>query len=462
MLRRSKQEITIPSRTTWRRYQAHLNRRSSRRRTLERILKLGALALVAVCGFFAVIGEFGDASSRNGLRADNAAAESPGAASGQPPPAFHKQQVQTLLGETTFINLDRKSFAVNASGRRLRVDTSLDMSLQTYLRERLNTANALYIGIVAMEPTTGRVLAMVGYDKNGTSDNPCVTSEFPAASVFKIVTAAAAIEQHDYRPGTLLTYNGQKYTLYRSQLKDKKNRWTRKTTLKDSFAQSINPVFGKIGALVLGRQALEDYGRAFGFNLPIEFEIPLSESPLTLQDDPYQWAEIASGFNKETKISPLHGAIMTSAVLNRGQLPEPIIIDRIVSSDNQIVYAGSPKPIRRAVTPEASLALNRLMAETVRTGTGRKAFRGYQRDRTLSHLNIGGKTGSISGDTAEIRYDWFVGFAEEKKGTEKLVLSIVVAHDTYIGIRAGEYARMAMKHYFQQYFAETQKQKIEG
>jgi membrane carboxypeptidase/penicillin-binding protein len=52
------------------------------------------------------------------------------------------------------------------------------------------------------------------------------------------------------------------------------------------------------------------------------------------------------------------------------------------------------------------------MRTTIDKGTCRKAFRGYQRDRVLSKLAIGGKTGSINNKTNDIRFDWFVGFAQ--------------------------------------------------
>jgi peptidoglycan glycosyltransferase len=70
----------------------------------------------------------------------------------------------------------------------------------------------------------------------------------------------------------------------------------------------------------------------------------------------------------------------------------------------------------------------------------------------LSRLRLGGKTGSIYNRAHDARFDWFVGFAAEKKG-EKMVVSAMVAHEEYIGTRAGQYARMAIEHYFKDYFA---------
>ena len=98
--------------------------------------------------------------------------------------------------------------------------------------------------------------------------------------------------------------------------------------------------------------------------------------------------------------------------------------------------------------------MHQLMAATVTSGTARKIFRGHRRSKVLSRLKLGGKTGSIFNRAHDARFDWYAGFASEKNGTEKMVVSVVVAHEEYIGTRAGQYARMAIEYYFKDYFAK--------
>ena len=105
-----------------------------------------------------------------------------------------------------------------------------------------------------------------------------------------------------------MQFNGYKHTLYKSQLKERTNRYTNTISLKNAFAQSVNPVFGKIGKLRLGGTQLEKFADAFGFNTTINFELPLAPSHFKAEDIPYNWAELASGFNNDTTISPFHGA----------------------------------------------------------------------------------------------------------------------------------------------------------
>jgi cell division protein FtsI/penicillin-binding protein 2 len=223
--------------------------------------------------------------------------------------------------------------------------------------------------------------------------------------------------------------------------------------LKNAFAKSVNPVFGKLGALYLGRDELESYARAFGFNHPINFEIYLSPSRTVITDEPYQWAEIASGFNRQTMMSPVHGALIAATIFNHGKLIEPTVVDRIAGEDGAELYRSRPATITQAFAPDTSNALHKLMQATARSGTMRGAVRRYRRDKIISQLEIGGKTGTINNKTDDVKYDWFVGYAQDKDGGGKLILSVLVAHHKYIGIRASQYAIMAFKQYFKTHFA---------
>jgi membrane carboxypeptidase/penicillin-binding protein len=94
------------------------------------------------------------------------------------------------------------------------------------------------------------------------------------------------------------------------------------------------------------------------------------------------------------------------------------------------------------------MALSQMMETTITSGTARKAFRKYRQDKILSRLQIGGKTGSIDNASHDVRYDWFVGFGRERQGHGAVVVAVMVGHEKYIGIRATQYARMAMTYYF--------------
>ncbi len=373
-----------------------------------------------------------------------------------PAPFLHKDQIPEMLAGRRMLNLSNACLIARFKGRPVQVETSIDTDLQQALIDRVDRANSRFIGIVAMDPDSGHVLAMVGYDKYRPDDNPCLDLNFPAASVFKIVTATAAVETHGFEPDSPVNFTGDKYTLYRSQLKNSKGRYSHQVSFQDSFAMSINPVFAKIGSQLLGKQTLENFAASFRFNQPLAFDLPVVPSQITFPNGAYHLAEISCGFNRTTRITPLHGAAITAMILNQGRWKTPSIVDRIVDNTGRILYRVKPSADPRVISANASRVVLAMMKATVRSGTARKAFRGYRRDPILSRLTIGGKTGTIDNADHQVHFDWFVGFAKNKRGPGKLVIAVLVAHQKYIGIHASQYAKMAFQAYFRNYFTETE------
>lgn len=446
------------SHTHWRSYQQRLRKAAARKSLYGSAGRYFLLFLLLIVLVYGIDRRLGDATGLFDWKSDAAEADASRTSQADGASDLSKLDLRAILDSARFTNLREKSFDLIADGQKLRVETSLDMSLQQYLQEHLNPATSRFIAIVVMDPDSGKILSMAGYDKDAPDRNPCVDGKFPAASIFKIITAAAAIETLDLEPTSEFTFNGKKHTLYKSQLREKTNRYTQRISLMDSFAQSVNPVFGKLGANYLGGTILAEYAEAFGFNRPIEFELPVVASSAYFSDEPYQWAEVASGFNRKTTISPLHGAVLSAAIINGGKLMEPSIVDQVADETGKIIYRSRPQTVQQAISPQASEIMNSLMEATITSGTARKIFSGHRRDRILSRLDMGGKTGSIDNTGGDARFDWFVGYAQEKKGDRKIVVSAVVAHEKYIGTRSGEYARMAIRQYFRDYFGNNRTQ----
>jgi membrane peptidoglycan carboxypeptidase len=150
---------------------------------------------------------------------------------------------------------------------------------------------------------------------------------------------------------------------------------------------------------------------------------------------------------------------VAATVVNGGRMVAPVLIDRVSDADGRTRYKSRVTDLNRAISPAAAAAVVQMMRGTVESGTCRKAFRNADSDPVLSRLDIGGKTGSINSRTHEgRRYDWFVGFAGPREGTEpqhRVVLSVMVAHEKYIGTRSREYAREVIRHYFGHHFTWT-------
>ncbi len=362
---------------------------------------------------------------------------------------FSKVELQALTAGSPFLNRAEEEIEVRQGSRCFTLRTTLDPRLQEALVGHLDRRHARSIAVVAVDPADGRVLAMAGYDRQRPDVNPCLESRFPAASVFKIITAAAAVETARLQPGSLIPFSGGKYTLYKSQIAPTPSRRDQQITLRDSFAQSVNPVFGKLGANLLGRERIEGYAEAFGFNRDIEFELPLRPSIVEIsRADRYELAEVASGFNRTTRISPLHGALIAAAIVNRGRWVEPTIVDWVIGPEGRVLYQGRAVTREPIIDPSTALTLRELMRETVQSGTAHREFQKHSGDRFLAGLEIGGKTGSIGDGSGESRYDWFVGYAVDPRSGEKLAVAAVVAHGELIGTRAATYAALAFREHF--------------
>lgn len=333
------------------------------------------------------------------------------------------------------------------------ITTTIDADLQKYLTKQLMLRTSAHIGIVVLDAFTGEVLAMVSHDRQDPKANTCLNSQFPAASIFKIVAAAAVMEKAHLRPSSPLTFKGGKHTLYKSQITKKSNRHTTTTTLQKAFAGSINPVFGKLGAFTLKQAALLEFANRFGFQQPIDFTLPMKPSAFIITDRPYQWAELASGFNKTTTLSPLQGALIAATAVNEGKWITPRLIEKVTNGKDKIRYQLRPLHTETLITEQTARHLKTVMHATIVEGTGRKAFRGWQSDPVLSKLKMGGKTGGYGTNP---RYDWFVGYGMDPNKDHAISVSVLVGHQDLIGTRAGEYARMAIKYYFETQMQQSQ------
>jgi cell division protein FtsI/penicillin-binding protein 2 len=302
--------------------------------------------------------------------------------------------------------------------------------------------------VVCLDPVSGRVLAMSGFDRREPETLVWTEKLVPSASIFKIIAAAGALELLKMTPESRFFYNGGKHTLYRYQLKKKRNRYTNTVTMMEAFRDSINPVFGKIGSAYLKKRRLLEMADRFMWQKGIPFELPVSRSTISVGDDAFNLAEVASGFNKATRITALHGALIVAAIANRGVMMAPSFIDTIKSREGEVVYQSRIYPLTRPVNPRTVDMLFDMMKATVKKGTARKAFSGSGRDRVLKRLEIGGKTGTIDNRSHELRYDWFCGIAREKEGVRSMAVAVVVAHKDVLGTRAASYARLAIKRYF--------------
>jgi len=307
-----------------------------------------------------------------------------------------------------------------------------------------------YACFVALDVETGAILNLTSFIKSDEDwDNLVMRSDYPAASVFKMITAAAGLDTGKLSPSTVIPFNGKSTTLYKKQvLNHKNNKWTRKPTLKESFAKSINPVFAQIGIFQLGAGKLNEYASRFGFgqSLVSDFNLPPSQVGLDF-DNEWEIAEAASGYTKDITLSPIHAAQMAAIVANNGQMVTPYMIESVSDKQGKILYRGMPSVSEEAViSSESAKQLRSLMRETARIGSARKSFTGLNRYKVYKDMEIGGKTGSLTGYSPKGRHDWFVGYAE-KNGRKVAYASLIINKEKWY-VRSAYVARQFIYHYF--------------
>ena len=333
-------------------------------------------------------------------------------------------------------------------GARFHITTTINWKLQKYIQKLLRRSMTHQAAVVVLDPYDGRILVLASRDKNGNQDNLCLAAEYPAASLFKIVSAAAALESAGYSPGKRLFFNGGRHTLYKSQLKNSRNRYTMATTFRKAFAASNNSVFGKIGIYDLGQQTLNRYAERFRFNHQIPFDLPVQISAITVPEDDFGLAEIASGFNKTTLLSPLHAALLSSVAVNAGRMPRPRLVDTVSEEMNEIVYQSHHSDLTPSISKKTAADILLMMKDAVRYGTSRSAFRRFHQHRFFKDLEFGAKTGTINDLKDQYKFDWMTAFAANPRKRHGICVGVLAVHGEKLGTRSSELARAIIDFYF--------------
>lgn len=338
---------------------------------------------------------------------------------------------------------------VTVAEQKIKVFTTLDEELQTKLIKLLCRYHPLLGAGVLLDLETGAVQAMADYRKDGENGciepekcgNLCLASVFPAASLFKIVTAYGVLDKKRVTRKAHYPVIGRHHTLYSYQLGLGKSRYRyrkEEISLEKAFACSVNPVFGKFGIDYFSADELLGLAESFAFNHPLKFDQPVLVSRVKLPQTKFQQAETSSGFNKTTTLSPLHAALIVGAPLVADNLPQPYFVERVVNEDGAEIYYHQPlKCDFQLHDKQACRELTAMMRATVKYGTARKSFRDLRRRRAFRKLDVGGKTGTLDMPVSGHRCEWFAGFGKNPKTGKLVAVAVVLVHGEKRTISAG-------------------------
>lgn len=362
-----------------------------------------------------------------------------------------KRRIITQNLSSSFV---RNEFASNlditflGSKEKVKVLYTFDIDLQKELEKLMKQYASDYASVVAMDPITGKVLAMASYE-NGipSKENWALKATFPAASIFKIITASAALEKYNISPEMEMGFTGGSYKLYKRDLFNENERWAHWISFKEAFAKSINIFFGKLVLKFMHADDLMSYAKKFYFNKDLKGDLPAESGKAFLDSkEPYHVAEVASGFNSLNTLSPIHGAMIASAVVNDGVMQSPYIVDSLLRDNGSSVYKSEPLTLESPISISTARKLRDLMSETVERGTSRKSFRELASTKQYSIVETGGKTGSLNGHNPKGKTDWFVGYA--RLGTRMLAVSVVTVNKNYWKVKSSYIAQRLIKKHF--------------
>lgn len=336
-----------------------------------------------------------------------------------------------------------------ADGRR--VTLTLLPALQQRAEQVLQKYDVPVGALVAVDPRTGAVLALADHSAEKPGRHLALEATQPAASVFKVVTAAALVEGEGIAPDHKVCYHGGRSGISKEHVVDNPRYDTACVTLTRALGKSTNPVFAKLADRHLEHAELQLWAERFGFGMKIPFALPVEPSRAELPTDRVKYAASAAGFYG-TKLSPLHGALFMAALGNEGRMMEPRIVDR-VERGGVVIYEARPQELRRVVSPETARTVSKMMVATTTEGTAAKYFR--KADPSLDGVAIGGKTGSLSSTDGGVRHhnSWFVALAPAEK--PEIAIAAVVVNSGAWRIKGTHLGRAALETFFKARKAEA-------
>ena len=326
---------------------------------------------------------------------------------------------------------------------------TLDPELQRTAVGLLGAHHLPEAAVVLMDVATGRLLVYANHVEKGPPRDLCAEATAPSASVFKVVTAAALVEDAHLGADTKQCYSGGEQRINSVDLVDdpQRDRWC--TTLAGAMGRSINTVFARLARQHLAPAQLEDMARRFGYGRALPFDVPVQPSTLRVPTEPLEFARTAAGF-WNTTLSPLEAAQISAIVAREGEAVRPSIVDRIASNGGVVWSAPETASTRHVVSSETATQLAAMMEHTVGEGTSWRAFHDARGGAFLPGVPVAGKTGTLTEGEAQRYYTWFTGFAPShpQPNVRQVAVAVLVVNGPSWQVKANVVARDILRAYF--------------
>ncbi len=303
------------------------------------------------------------------------------------------------------INRDAKGRQVPASARvykapepgkdiYLTIDKVVQHIAEEALDQGMEKCQAKHGSVVVVKPSTGEILAMANkpdFDPNHFNQyslaarrNRAITDVYEPGSTFKIITAAAALEEGVLSENAIIDCGEGKGVFHGTVIRDHEPHG--KLTFRDVIVYSSNVGAVKIG-MRLGGDKLYNYVRHFGFGKPTGIEMPGEAEGLLQPPRAWKtWKAITTPFGQGVAVTTLQMAMAVAAVANNGRLMRPRLVEEIRGSDGHVVLNVKPESRRQVISAATAGKLRSFLCDVVIRGTGK--------DAAIPHYQVAGKTGT--------------------------------------------------------------------
>ncbi len=366
----------------------------------------------------------------------------------KPPAAAPSEgQADPEAGELTIDPAKARYIQELADGHQLLY--TLDPVLQQSATQIFRNREVPYAAAVMIDLRDNSILAMVGHSTMDPQVDPLeilTTAWAPAASTFKLVTAASLLENGAATPESKICYHGGLQGITDDLLEDDPKLDTRCDSLEDAIAQSYNLVLAKLALANLDQRKLDETATNLLFQTEIPFEFTIEPSPAHIPTDDRSRAKVAAGF-WHVDLSPIHAAVLASIFARGGMYQPPHVIAQVVGPDGSDLTPALASA-NRVLGESVAAQVGEMMVGTTRYGTARESFRDPQGVEFIPGVRVAGKTGSLTGKREPVlNYNWFLGYAPADK--PEIAFAIVLANPSAWKIKAHYAARRLIQIYFE-------------
>lgn len=300
--------------------------------------------------------------------------------------------------------------------------------------------------VVMTDVKTGKVLVWASMVEDGPLRDIASEAVAPTASVFKIITATALIEQ-GLGPNTKQCYSGGEHAIKASDMVDDKRRDKYCATMTQAMGRSLNTVFARLAAKNLDRDKLGAVAARYGYGQDLPFDVKVAPSTLTFPPDELGFARTAAGFWNST-LSPFEAANLVTTIANGGEMLRMSLVSSVKDESGEL-YKGptARQVVRRVIEENVAGQITTMMENTVESGTSYRSFHDRAGKPYLPEIHVAGKTGTLIKAAQDgPYYTWFVGFAPSRK--PEVAISVMVANHLKWRVKATNLACDMLRVYF--------------